>query len=448
MRNVAPLVRDVAVDYRDALIVPVVLLRDVQIQLGQRVARYRLAFLRHFVCAQLELGELRLAEDGAFDVLQVVSQKRQPGVVILDVLEHVIDEQRLVEGGRHFRDEDRVVDERVGLRLVRKVALHRVTELVGDRAHVGILSAVVDQQVRMHVVRAWIHVPTGTLALGRKPVDPATVERVLDGGGILGAQRSHRRQHVPLSVFGAVLQVHGPDQRRIQVVVVQPVDAENLLSKLQVPMERRQRSVDAVDQARVHGRRNVRRVERQCEPRVVLPGPREEQHLLHLGVHRRSERAAVGTERGEERRHDLFAIGPIGEHAEIGVAGLIDLDRPPVAQRDRGIREIGVRENSVHFARAAGHRTRVGEELLFGFPERMGCAPSDVFEVETIDLQPRLGGQKALDSPFGKPQDLGLDERRLRAERRRQLHHLLLHALVLCVAGVFVREQARVGEEA
>jgi hypothetical protein len=103
--DVAPLVGEVIVDGADALVVAVVLLRDVQVELCERVARDRLALLRFLVHAQLELRELRLPEHRALDVLEVVPEKRQPRVVVLDLAEHVVDEQRFVERGRHFGDE-------------------------------------------------------------------------------------------------------------------------------------------------------------------------------------------------------------------------------------------------------------------------------------------------------------------------------------------------------
>ena len=45
VRDERPLVRDVVVDDADALVVAVVLLRDVEVQLGERLAGDRLALL-------------------------------------------------------------------------------------------------------------------------------------------------------------------------------------------------------------------------------------------------------------------------------------------------------------------------------------------------------------------------------------------------------------------
>ena len=92
---------------------------------------------RHLVHVQLEVGELRLTEDRALDVLEIVAEQREPRVRILHRVEHVTDEQILVERRGDLGDENRIVRQRIRLRLVREVALHRVAHLVGDRAHVA-----------------------------------------------------------------------------------------------------------------------------------------------------------------------------------------------------------------------------------------------------------------------------------------------------------------------
>ena len=94
--------------------------------------------------------------------------------------EHVVDEQRFVERGRHFGDEDRVVGERIRLRLVREVALHRVPELVRERADVVVLPVVVDQHVRVDVVGTALRVGARTLAVVGQQIDPSLRERPLD----------------------------------------------------------------------------------------------------------------------------------------------------------------------------------------------------------------------------------------------------------------------------
>jgi hypothetical protein len=135
---------------------------------------------------QLELRELRLAEDGALDVLEVVAEQREPRVVVLDRLQHVLDQQRLVERGGDLGDKRRVVGQVERLRLVRQVALHRVPELVRHRADVGVLAVVVDQHVGMDVVGAAVRVGAGALPFVRQQVDPSLAERALDRSRVVG----------------------------------------------------------------------------------------------------------------------------------------------------------------------------------------------------------------------------------------------------------------------
>ena len=86
MGDEAPLVGDVVVHLADAVGITVVLLRDVEIQLRERIAGDRLPLRGHLVHPQLEFRELRLPEHRALDVLQVVAEQRQPRVVVSDAL--------------------------------------------------------------------------------------------------------------------------------------------------------------------------------------------------------------------------------------------------------------------------------------------------------------------------------------------------------------------------
>ena len=99
----------------------------------------------------LDLRELRLPEHRPLDVLEVTAKQRQPHIVILDRLEHAVDEQRLVERRGHFGHEDRIVGQRVRLGPLREEALHRVPQFVCERTHVVVLAVVVQQHEGVHV---------------------------------------------------------------------------------------------------------------------------------------------------------------------------------------------------------------------------------------------------------------------------------------------------------
>ena len=91
--------------------------------------------------------------------------------------EHVVEEQRLAQRGRHFGDEDRVagIDER--LMRVREDRVHRVAHLVRQREHGVERVVVVQQHVRLH-------------AVDRRRVGAAPLARVLVDVDALPAEHS------------------------------------------------------------------------------------------------------------------------------------------------------------------------------------------------------------------------------------------------------------------
>ena len=212
-------------------------------------------------------------------------------------------------------------------------------------------------------------------------------------------------------------------------------------------MEGGQVLVDAVDQPRVDGGRNIRPVQRGFERRRIFAGLRHPQHFLHFTVDRLAVRPAEGRQRVEEGRHHLLAIRAIGQRAQRRITRLVDLDRLAVGERHGRIRKIGVRENVEHARRRAGERTRIRENLFLGVAERVRRATDDVAQVEGIGFQARLGADEPFDGRLVRLEDLGLDVGGRRGELRGNLHHLLLHALVRRVARVLIGEHARVDVE-
>jgi hypothetical protein len=86
--------------------------------------------------------------------------------------------------------------------LLFEIALHRVTELVRQRADVAERAVVIDQHVSVDVVGAAVRVRAGRLPFVREQIDPAIVEGALDGGLILLPERRDRGKHVLLRFFG------------------------------------------------------------------------------------------------------------------------------------------------------------------------------------------------------------------------------------------------------
>ena len=258
-------------------------------------------------------------------------------------------------------------------------------------------------------VRAAARVRPGSLAWARKDIQPAFLERPLQHARVLRTERRQRRDHLFLGLLWRVGQVHGTDERRVEIVVVQLGEAHHPLSQLQVAVEGRQRTIDAFDEARVDRNRNVRAIEHHLERRWILPRFREERHLLHFAVHRRSERAAEASERLEERRHHLLTVVAVRQAAEDAERGRVELGCFPVAERDRRIRKVGVGQDVVDTRRRGGQRTGGGENPLLRIAQRVRRAARDVLEIEPMNLETRFRGDEFLERRPGGFQNLGFD---------------------------------------
>jgi hypothetical protein len=84
----------------------------------------------------LELGEHRLAEQGAANVVDLAVDDVGAHFSVFGLLEKMMRQQLLVEGGGDFGQEDRVIVILVGLRPLREPGVHRVPRLVRERVDV------------------------------------------------------------------------------------------------------------------------------------------------------------------------------------------------------------------------------------------------------------------------------------------------------------------------
>src|SRR6185503_15421910 len=177
----------------------------------------------------------------------------------------------------------------------------------------------------------------------------------------------------------------------------------------------------ALDQTRIDRLGNVRAVQLRSQRAGVIARLHAEEYLLHFTVDRRAEGAAETTERGEEGRHDLLAIRAVRGGAKQREAGLVDLGRLAVAERDGRIGKVRVRQNVERVRRRPGQRPEVGEDPLLVLAERMRRPALDVLQVEGVGLQPRFGREKPHHGTWWKAKDFRLDVRRLGAKRREEL---------------------------
>jgi hypothetical protein len=115
--------------------------------------------------------------------------------LVLDRLQQVLGQQRLVHRRGDLGDEDLVAGVDVGLVLARQLGVQRVAQLVGQRVHRGDVVLEVHQDVRLAVVGA-AGVGPRALVGGLVHVDPARIQPLRDPVLVVLAQRRHRLDHV------------------------------------------------------------------------------------------------------------------------------------------------------------------------------------------------------------------------------------------------------------
>ena len=123
---------------------------------------------------------------------------------------------------------------------------------VGRSAVVVVL--MIEQHERMYVVRGARHVCTRALARLRIDVHPAFFRSNRERAGVIGAEHLNRCQERLPRRFDRKRRV-GLDERRIDIVVAEIIDAEHTSAKLEVPMQHVDTIVGDVNQCAVNLRR-------------------------------------------------------------------------------------------------------------------------------------------------------------------------------------------------
>ena len=124
----------------------------------------------------LELGEHRLPEERAADVVDLPVDDVGAHLRIVGLLEQMMREQLFVKSGRDFREEDRVIVVLKRLRALREPGVHRVAGLVRQRVDVGEnIALVVHQDVGRRAVAAGGK-RAAAFALGFVAIAPAAAQ--------------------------------------------------------------------------------------------------------------------------------------------------------------------------------------------------------------------------------------------------------------------------------
>ena len=117
-----------------------------------------LSLLDSLVDGELELGEHGLAEECAPQLLEGVPKIEQPLGGARGSLEHPVQQEGLVQGGRYFSDENGVVRVDEVLGLIGEARVEGVSPLVRQCRNGFVVIVVVHQNVRVDVVDMAVHV--------------------------------------------------------------------------------------------------------------------------------------------------------------------------------------------------------------------------------------------------------------------------------------------------
>ena len=181
--------------------VAVIVGQQLLVGLGENLGRDRLILFGEPMRAQLVVRKQHLRVERPGDVVDGVLEQNDPFDRIRRSREHVLEQQRLAQRGRHLRNENRVVRVDEGLGFVRQDRVHRVTHLVGRREDVVERVGVVEEHVRVRAVHR-CRVGARALAFVFVDVDPAALEARAETLLVVRTERCDRLHDPGEHVFG------------------------------------------------------------------------------------------------------------------------------------------------------------------------------------------------------------------------------------------------------
>ena len=329
----------------------------------QRGGRQGLAVFRHGVGGFLEFREHRLPVDRAFEVLEVLVQERHARLRLVGVLEQIVDEQVLVDRGGHLGDEDGVVGVLRRLVMVRVPGVHRVAHLVDDRGHFVEGPGEVAEDVRVRMVGARRE-GAGALALVRVDVDPAVLEGAAHHIAIFFAERLDRLQDDLLRLFIGVFDVEVGDQRRVDIVVVELVEAEHRFAEIHVAVHGGEVVPDRFDEAVVDRGRHVLVGHAHGAGGLVMPGGRFRDMALDGPAVACRERVDVLPIPLVETAEGVLAQDAVAGHLQVDIARRGDFHFIAVLVGDAVEDHVGIHQVVGDLRGGGKDLSETGEELF------------------------------------------------------------------------------------
>ena len=263
--------------------------------------------------------------------------------------------------------------------------------------------------------------------------------------GIVLAQDGERLEHGGLGLVDADLARHACDKRGVDVVHVQLVDTEHLLSQRDIAVHFIEIAVYGLDEVRIDLGRHLGMVEGRRERVGVLARAGEEQPLTELGVERRGDRILKLAHAGVIALKSIAAQRAVGALLQRDEGPVGERMLPALAVRDRIEADVGVAEGAADLIRGARDFPGGGEKPLFLRGEDMSRAAADLVDAAAVGLQLRLDNIEQVEPVLVDRHDL----RRGKGSRARDgdvgVHGLAAHILIKAVRRVLIGRAAGVG---
>ena len=311
-----------------------------------------------------------------------------------------------------------------------------------EREYVVERALEVEQYIRVYARTC--RVRARALALVLVHVDPTVCKAFAEQIQVVLTERRKRLQCDLLGLLECEFHFHAVHDRHIQVVHVQFVHAEQLLSQCNIAVHGRKRAVHRVNQVAVNLGRHFIAVKGGIQRRGVLADIREEQQLLEL----RGQRCRRGVAELVVNRVQRIERG-LAEHAVVGLH-----ERDERAVRDgvfiailvHCVREfeVGIVEHGVNVIRAGGHFACSGEDCLLLVGQHMLSAAANAVDIQAVQLQLGCFGVQTVHVLIADGEQLRGLKRGGRLNFDREARHLADHLLIGSDAGVLIAAALRV----
>ena len=223
----------------------------------------------HLMGLFFELRKHRLAIDGALEILQILVQEGEPLRRILGLFQELLDQKVLIDSGRHFRDEQGILGILRRLVFDGMPGVHGVPHLMRDRGDTVQRACKIRHDIRLGIIGSG-GICSSLLSFVGENIDPAAGKSISYDIRVVCPQDGHGIQDHLLRLLISIVLFHPVYERRIDVIIVQLIKAEQALAKFYVPVHSRHMSVNGLDQVVINMGRDIVVGHRHFPGRAVM----------------------------------------------------------------------------------------------------------------------------------------------------------------------------------